>query len=561
MKNIIKLSVVSFCVLLLGVSCSKDYLKTEPQNYIETSSVFSDIKGAQAALNGVCRLMTTTYSFSDGGSGEGAMQLYYGNLPGNDFQKCNRTGMSGLINNGYHMLLDSVYDYYPWTYYYRLILNCNMILKNIKNVPVENAAEKDFVVAQALVIRAYSYFRLSELYCNRWADSYGDYEYDVLDETTGKPVKKTYHGYGAVQGVPLRLEPTTGDLACCGLWQLKDQIYEDLDNAIAKFKLCGIDRKPDEYFKPNLNVAYGVYAKAALTYQDWENAAKYAPLARQGFELMTNEEYVNGGFNSANSEWIWGTYDAIDQNLSSRSFFNYMASNGSASNCRTYPSAISKKLYELIPETDVRRGMYLEPTPEECLPENGFDIQTGRSTGILAERAKKEFKNKLYWDEMNGTLLSNVYIYMQFKFQTTHLPGVGCLCIMRAAEMYLIEAEALYNLGGNDTRIWSLLEELNQERNPGYTCDKTGEKLFDEIFLYRRIDLWGEGFDWYDYKRLSKNIDRVDIPSGGSFHDTFKITIDPKGRNKWTWVIPRRETDYNKLVVAVGETEEEIVDD
>ena len=561
MKKTFKIYALVLGIVLSASSCSKEYLQTTPDNMIETSSVFSTIDGAEAAVNGLCRLMTTKYTYADAGlNGEGSLQLYYGNYPGNNFQKCNYTSSSGLMNASYHMLLDSVYDYYPWSYYYRLILNANMIFENLDNLDEKQyGPEKSFIKAQALVIRAYSYFRLSELYCNRWIDTKpkkGEgWPYEEGNEV------KYWEDYGGAQGVPLRLDSSTGDLACCALFQLKNQIYKDLEEAISRFKMCGIDRNPNEYFKPNINVAYGVFARAALTYQDFKKAAEMAHLARQGYKLMDNEEYMNGGFNEANNEWIWGTYDAVDQNVGGNSFFNYMASNGSGNYCRTYPSAISKELYEKIPATDIRRKLFLEPTEEECLKENGFDINTGRSTGMLAERAKKEYKDKLYWDSYDGTLMSNIYIYMQFKFQCTHLPGVGSVCIMRAAEMYYIEAEALCELGGHDTEVQEIMNELNAERDPEYRCSRTANLLKEEVFTYRCIDLWGEGFDWYDYKRTNREINRVDIASGGSFHEVFKINIKPSGRNKWTWVIPRKETDYNKLVVAVGETDEDIVDD
>ncbi len=562
MKRIIRISFSLAAVVLLGTSCSKTFLDTNPNYLKPTSEVFSDIAGAEGAINGLCRLMTSEYGDLDGGSGEGAILNYYGNYPGNDFQKCNRTGMNGVMSGSYHMLLDSAYDYYPWHYYFMIIMNANQILANIDNIDgkgVNIDAQKDFIKAQALVFRSYSFFRLSELYCNRWEDAKkADNTYTYTDI---KGDEHTFSGEGAVRGLPLRLDLSTGDIPCSALIEVKDQIYKDLDEAIEKFTLSGLQRKSDEYFKPDKRVAYAIYARAALTYQDWPTAAKYARLARENMELMSNDEYLNGGFNSANCETIWGTYDAIDQNLSSRSFFNYMASNGSSLNCRTYPAAISKQLYDQIPVGDIRRQLFLEPTPEEVM-DSKFDKTTGRSTGILAERAKKQYKEKLYWDTQNDILMSNIYMYMQFKFQCTHLPGVGSVIFFRTAEMMLIEAEALCMMGSDEGQIRAILKELNQKRNPNYNCDGlAGDNLKNEIFLYWRIELWGEGFDWYLYKRLNQTINRVSITSGGSFHDTFCYVIKPGARNKWTWVIPRKETDYNKLIKAEGETDEEIVDE
>ena len=102
---------------------------------------------------------------------------------------------------------------------------------------------------------------------------------------------------------------------------------------------------------------------------------------------MTNSEYVDGGFNTPNQEWIWSSYNATDQNLHYYSFFAYQGSNSSASICRTYACSISKELYDQIPETDVRKNMFLGPKEGET-----YTTSTGRaSKGALYDRAMKDY--------------------------------------------------------------------------------------------------------------------------------------------------------------------------
>ena len=549
MKNTIKFFALSL-ILLLTFGCSKEYLNTYPEYAVLKSDAFATTKTAAWAVNGLCRLQSTSHPNS-GQNGEATIMLYYGNYPGQHFQKCNRTGLAYLMNQTYHLLLDNSYDIYPWYYYYKLILNANLILENVDGAKGPDN-EKEFIKAQALTFRAWSFFRLSELYCWRWQDSKGDYKY----KDANGDVQTMTGVYGAIQGVPLRLESSTGDLACAYLREVRDQVYADLDQAIAYYKSCGIDRERNEYYKPNLDVAYAIYARAALTYaysgdpeSRWDDIIDFARLARKNYPLMSNTEYLESGFNKANDEWIWGTYDAPDENISTNSFYGYMASNGTTSNTVTYPSAISKELFDKIPATDVRRGCYLEPHPGEI--DVLYYPTTGRSVGPLAERAKREFGHKLYLDK-NGQLISSIYIYMQFKFQAAKLPAVGCVCVMRSAEMYYIEMEALYRKGGNEDLIRSLLNEVNQERNPAYNCTLTGSKLWEEVKLYRAFDLWGEGLDWFDMKRWRESISRKSLANGGSFHASFAKTIGPTAANRWTWIIPRRETDYNKAITVVG---------
>jgi hypothetical protein len=137
---------------------------------------------------------------------------------------------------------------------------------------------------------------------------------------------------------------------------------------------------------------------------------------------------------------------------------------------------------------------------------------------------------------------------MQFKIKATDMPGVGNLNIFRVSEMYLIEAEAAYFL--NDASgAQSALVALNATsgRDPGYTCTKTGGSLLDEIKSYRELELWGEGFDWFDLKRWGDPLVRKTYANGGNFIADVAVTVAPSAKNKWTWYIPAREVDYNKL--------------
>ena len=301
-----------------------------------------------------------------------------------------------------------------------------------------------------------------------------------------------------------------------------------------------MDRPSGDNYSPNLGVAYAVYARAALIREDWATAARYAALARKNYPLMTNSEYVDGGFNTPNQEWIWSSYNATDQNLHFYSFFAYQGSNSSASICRSYACSISKELYDRIPETDIRRTMFLAPREGET-----YTTSTGRaSKGALFERAKKDYANKIY-------STSYIFAYMQFKILCAEQPGIGQLNHFRSAEMYLIEAEANCHIGGKDTETQNLLITLNKDsgRNPSYTCTKTGNELLEEVKLYRNIELWGEGFDWFDYKRWKEPIARKSYPEG-SFHVQFAITADPSANNQWTWVFPAKEVDYNDALTS-----------
>ncbi|MDR0574701.1 MAG: RagB/SusD family nutrient uptake outer membrane protein [Tannerella sp.] len=504
-------------IALLFLSCASDYLETVPQSSTGTSTIFESADNARLAINGICRLMVSQYLESQGMNGEGTIKTWYGNYPGNDFQKSNLSGWSPITNLDYTERATSTYAYYPWFYYYKLIGNANAIISNIDAASGPDG-DKLFIKAQALTFRAYSYLMLSQLYCHRWKDS----------------------NNGASRGLPLRVDQSTGELPASTLAEVYQLIYNDLDEAIAGYKESEQSREKGDNYSPDLSVAYATYARSALTREDWTTAAGYAALARTDYPLMSNAEYVDGGFNTPNSEWIWSCYSASDQTLYYYSFFAYQGSNSSASVCRSYPCSISKELYNKIPDTDVRKGMFLGPKEGET-----YTTSSGRaSSGAMYNRAIADYANKLYET-------SYIFAYMQFKFTVTDQPGIGHVNNFRTAEMYLIEAEANCHLGGKDTETQNLLIALNKTsgRNPDYACAKTGSDLLEEVKLYRKIELWGEGFDWFDYKRWKEPISRKTEPDG-SFHSAFAVTINPSDKNQWTWVYPAKEVDYNDALNA-----------
>lgn len=499
--------------LTLG-ACSENYLDTESNN-AEKRLILSNTSNIAMAVNGLSKMMSTQYLKTQGMNGEGTILTQYGNLHGNDFQKCDFTLWLQMTNLDFVENSTSIYDYYPWYYYYKILGNANAIISNV-DAATGPDNEKRFLKAQALTFRAYCFFRLSQLYSKRWADS----------------------NNGASRGVVLRLDESTGNMAISTLAETYARIYQDLDDALALYAESKLNRDGDENYAVNADVAHAIYARAALTREDWATAASHAASARANYTLMNNAQYVDGGFNAPNKEWIWSVYSNAQETLHYFQFFAFQGSNSNAAAARNYPCAISKELYDSIPTTDVRRAMFLNPDTMT------FNTSSGLAGKWMTAYAKRVYKKKLY-------STSRIYAYMQFKMQAVSNPGVGEIPLFRAAEMYLTEAEANCHLG-KEAEAQALLVALNKTsgRDTAYTCTKTGDELLAEVRRYRRIELWGEGFDWFDYKRWNLPIVRRTFADGGSFHSAFAVTIKPNEKNNWTWVIPSRETDYNKLITS-----------
>lgn len=509
MKKVFKNILVVTAIALLS-ACKKDYLNTRPTDSVITDLVFSDTKYAKMAVNGLAKMMTQQYLQTQGMNGEGTIKMYYGNYPGNHFF-VNLSSMAPIINATYNENVSSIYCYYPWYYYYKIIVNANAIILRI-DAATGPEKEKSFLKAQALTYRAYCFLMLAQLYGNRWDDS----------------------NNGATPGVILRLDESTGDMPRSTLLETYQQIYADLNQAIGLYQSSGLTRSA--FYEMNVNVAYAIYARAALTRKDYATAETYAVKARAGFPLMTNNDY-NAGFCTPNQEWIWGSYGSANETLYFYSYFAYIAYNSSANAVRTTPKCISRELYNKIPATDIRRNLFLDPGT------NTYNTSTGAATsGSALYKAAFQAHPALY-------STATVFAYMQFKIAATDLPGVGNMNHFRSAEMYLIEAEAKYFQNKPETEIQNLLVALNKTpgRDASYTCTKTGTDLLEEIKLYRAIELWGEGFDWFDMKRWNAPINRKTYDNGGNFIASLAVSIAPSDNNKWTWKLPLKETDFNTL--------------
>ena len=501
--------------LSVFIACDHDYLGTEPSGDVSEYNVFKDTEGIIYAVNGLAKLMSTSYVGS-GNNGEGTIKLIYGETAGNHYRK-DRAGSVGVSNHDYIENVTHLNNYYPWHYYYMVITNANEIIAQVDDVKGLPSVKK-YLKAQAMSYRAYAYTMLVQIYGNRWQDS----------------------NNGETKSVVLRLsskDPRAMPLS--PLKQVYDQIYKDLDQAIVLFKESNYKRNPSDNYLIDANVAHAIFARAALNRQDYQSALSHATQARVGYPLMSLSVYKEG-FNKVTSEWLWCSFGTTDDQLNNNAYGAYIGYNSEATGVTSGPSRISKELYESIPMTDVRKQLFLDPT--------GYDTSTyNATTGVIQSNSPLDIAVRERFPDIS--MKAKTAAYMQFKIKVTSQPGVMHVNHFRSSEMCLIQAEALYFLGRDNEAIAKLVElTKDTQRDVKYVCDKTGVELLNEIIKYRSIELWGEGFDWFDYKRLNLTIDRKSSKQGGNASDLITKKITPEMNNKWTYRIPKAETDYNSEI-------------
>ncbi|WP_026236161.1 RagB/SusD family nutrient uptake outer membrane protein [Pontibacter roseus] len=479
MKNIFrKLSPLALALMML-TSCEKEYLDTKPTDQVSIDTVFETVDGAWVALDGTYRSMYTSLT-NHGNFGQKSYDLM-SDLMGNDMVV--HSAGYGWFNPEYqYTAIQSVNNdqrpHRTWFYYYRLINNANRILDGLETA-VGLDADKQNIRGQALAIRANSYFYL----VNFW--------------------QHTYKGHENAPGVPLYTKGTIEGAPRASVQEIYNQIVADLTEAETL-----LDGKPRKHISHiNAATAKGIRARVALQMEDWATAAIKAREARGTIAPMSAANY-QAGFSKPNSEWIWGLEVNTEQATIYASFYSHIDPYSGGYATLGTQKKITKELYDLIPETDIRKKVFVTP----------------------------------------GTGTTTVPDYAAIKLRLpTAGNWMGDYILMRAGEMYLIEAEALARQGDN-AGAQAVLNTLIKARNAAYDASAlTGTDLINEILLQRRIELWGEGFSLLDIKRLKLPINR---PTGPGNHDPglARILTLPAEHPSFLLKIPLAEITSNPAI-------------
>jgi len=487
MKNTIFLLVL----LTTVISCKKDFLETSPTNSLDDAAVFTTTANANNVINGIYRYLYSRFD-QQNQPGQGGVMLLL-DFMGEDIHQAIATwytaagsGTGGWIT---HRNDQSGYVNYPFRLYYRCIGNANAIIANVDN-SVGTQADKNRLKAEALSMRAWSYFNLVQIFGKRY-------------DSTAIPNTQL--------GVSMPLDPKDIQLPRSTVEQVYAQINKDLNDAVTLFSSASA---PVNKSHLSLRATYAIIARVALTQQYYHRAAQFAQqvISLGGSSLMTNAEYQAGFNNINNPEWIWGAFVQDDQGDTFGSYMAQIALDANTTYMRGAPKRINQILYDWIPTTDIRKTMW-EPAPTTT----NFPLPT---TAFVRQP------------------------YMSRKFKIRALPTIGDVPYIRLAEMYLILAEANARIG-RESQAQQALFTLAKNRNPSYVLStNTGQNLLNEIYNNKRVEFWGEGHRFFDLKRLNLSLDRTVVPNyvSNSVGGVMQIAA---GTNSWQFAIPISELQAN----------------
>ncbi len=480
--------------LVLTSGCSEDFLETTSTESISSLSISGSVDGLYVALNGIHRKMVSQDLGIQGMGGEPGF-MFSRDAHGDDMTWATNTWLQTHLNWSINKNNSSSYNAGIWRTYYQFILNANMILEALEKVDKSSAADAtkaNYIKGECLAIRAWSHFQLVQYYAKAYIKG---------SENTQL-------------GVPYRESSGVENMARNTVEEVYAKINADLDAAITL--LAGYSAKVTHYTE---KVVWGLKARVALTQQDYLNAGNYAERAitlatAEGLKLMQKTELTNGFANitTVTKDAMYAAVTQNDQTVYFYSFYAYMSWNFNATAIRQGVKCINKSTYDKMSTTDIRRAWW-DPAGTATVPGSTY--------------TKAKYQNR------------------KFTARATS-DAVGDVAFMRLSEMYLIAAEA-YARANENTKAKSYFSTFIAQRDPSYVdLGNTGNALAEEVMIHRRIELWGEGFRWFDLKRLNLSCNR----DGSNYNISFCgfLLKEQSQEDGWYYEIPKAETDNNDLM-------------
>lgn len=364
-----------------------------------------------------------------------------------------------------------------WNGYYKFLGPINMIISDIEKVEAKNLDTRNYVKGEALVWRAFAYFKLLQYYAPYKKNEYGIPMYLTPSEDIGTtmPERKTQKA-------------------------VYQQILSDCQKALDLMKETASNDwnyawKAD-FIHAMLASIYNYKAlSAAAEPDDWKNAEKHADIARTGRRLTSNAETLKRIFDCSkkrassiltNDEFfirIVGGSNRSSMFRYNRSYYSWLAT-----------GSVNSSYLAIFKDTDKRKSFY--------------------------------FTNK--------NTLNNKYNMLA---DGSFADG-GCLMPFRLAEVYLIKAEAACRQG-NVSAAMKILQEFKAARyTDAQVLPTSKDALLKEIHLEKKREFYQENdMIWMEMKRLGETLERTvngetATLKSDDFRYSFPIPTEEMKRNK-----------------------------
>ncbi len=407
-----------------------------------------------------------------------------------------------------------------WSSYFTTIMHINYSIKHMQETidqGIQQRAEIEKYMGEMYFFRAYVMHQAALLYCE-------DYDPATAESQLGLPY-------------PLEWNPDA-KMARGTLKALYEQVEKDLKQAELVVDTEGSQNAI--YLTKDAITAFR--AQIALHLHQYEAASQYASSLYAGYPLISDVNQLERMWFEDNSTENILQLDVLKETMSSvNNYANYLNASYMDGVYLCGPYYFPEKwLVDLYADGDIRKGVYIGKEHNGIpyvLSVNDYqtNLVTPTAPGTTGWLINKFRGNKNFQST-------------QFTFSYRTSPK-----IFRIADMYLIDAEAQYQLNGGGLEP---LNTLRQSRGlAALGSDVTGEALWTEIRNERAREFIGEGTRLFELKRWNQGFTRsyqnivgegvengmllVDV---NSYRQTFKV--EP-GVLQFVWPIPLSEMAQN----------------
>ncbi len=568
-KAMIWLSVSS--AALFNYSCIEE---VQPTDYASGDQIKQSSNAQEALLNGLVSFMVAydTYGSSGGANDWGyPCQMVMRDVMIEDFPVTFTKGNYDYFTV-YEEGIDLRYNNEGYFYYAQIVHNANNIIKACDTFDGAtdtdgNAADSSMVYAGiGYAFRALAYFDMARLYefkrtgfddLDAKASKVWGLTVPIVTETTGleeskhNPRAPFYTMYRFILSDLNKAEDYLKNYARPGKERPDASVAKALKARFWLELATRFDKSPDDLTAQLAHendedgyAALGVSSAAEC----YEKALNYAQeVIASGYSPVTKEQWYDKttGFNTANQAWIWMAKIGTKEQLSGYYYYSWMGTLNNEGeytlgNYGTY-RCIGKALFDKIPDCDWRKTSWVAPADT-----NKTEVPAKYSTLITGDK----------WKELPP--------YVGLKFHTgggsTDDYYTGHICdipLIRVEEMYFIAAEAKAHIQGLASGIAELESFVNTYR---YTADESGaltpytcqaadmDSFTDSLMVQKRIELWGEGLVYFDYKRLGLAITRD--YAGTNFYKNTRLNSLPGYVAPWlNYYLSEYENAYNPSAI------------
>ena len=520
MKTHIYISIAA--ALLIAVSCDKmNQLEPQGGNSL-TSQVLQTNQTVPSRINASFNGMFTKLGAPDSVFGSGRpddwgflMIGFSGDIEAADVV---------LVNSGYNWFstcgaltsrnADYANPYVRYAAPYNEIAAANEVIKSYPEGTTDQAAI--YNIAQAHAIRAFAYLNLAPYF--QFGYAAGGRDLPCVPIVTEDTENFTENPRASVEEV----------------YQL---IISDLTYAIENL---------EGYVRPNksridIQVAYALRARAYLNMQEWTLAAADAEKALEGYSPATMAEVSKPFLYDINEHnWIWGydmQTDVAMENpyATSSAWLRSFSGDGYSAGTQVY-SCCNSLLYDRIPDTDVRKGWWVNS-----------ELESPLLAGVTWDGVSGNAVGPLEIDNVKTPFLP----YTNVKFGMFTVGGTSNdedWPFIRAEEMILVQAEGLVRSGQTQEGKAVLEDFVRTYRDPSYSADAGGRTLEDEIWFQRRVELWGEGFSNPDTRRLNKPLVRFHEGTASNVPAAFRFNM-PADDGWWLMRFTSSEKNTNLAII------------